>query len=201
MLNVSFLDLFDLHLKDKTINQSSLLGLQDFSPCELMANDYELVGDLSDYHFYEKAYTARYNNRVLHIVFKRYFHSDHDKGSGISIAPGARLTSLLRHYTRSKGINLTHSLNLEFYFSEDKKEGALILDDSNVIRFNQANERGNYMAATLESDHDETDEFAKASTHFVRKTMNHYTLESMREALRERKGPTAFRRLVEHCFK
>ncbi|WP_347900792.1 hypothetical protein [Pseudomonas purpurea] len=197
MLNVPFLALFDLHLKEKTINHPDLFGLKDFSPSELMANDYELVGDPSDFHLYEKTYTARYNHRVLHIVFKRYFCSDRDKGSGISIAPGVRLTSLLRRYTRSQGINPTTPLSLEFYFSEDKKEGALILDDSNVIRFNQLDNRGSYMAATLESDHDGV----KITTHSVRTTMDHFTFESMREALRKRDVSTALHRLAEYYFK
>ena len=116
MLAVSFFDIFFLFMKDATIRQPELFGLKDFSPSELTAKEYELVGEVADFHFYEKEYSVIHHDRPLSIVFKRCFCQENQVGSGFSVGLGARLTSLLKQYKSLAGQSGTAKSNPIFYF-------------------------------------------------------------------------------------
>ncbi|RUS01385.1 hypothetical protein [Pectobacterium polaris] len=174
MLKISFFTLFIRYLKASIIRHPDIFGLKDFSPTELVSQGYELVGDPTDFHFYEKDYVVGYHNKKLNIVFKRYFYLDENAGSGFSIGRGASLISLLKCY---KAVCLADGIAepvFDFYFSEDKKEGAVILRDSVVVRFNQWSTKGQYLIVTIESDFSESELFSQVSTNAVKSTLYAY---------------------------
>ncbi|WP_174867161.1 hypothetical protein [Pectobacterium polaris] len=196
MLRISFFTLFIRYLKASTVRHPDIFGLKDFSPTELVSQGYELVGDPTDFHFYEKDYVVGYHNKKLNIVFKRYFYLDENAGSGFSIGRGASLISLLKCY---KAVCLADGIAepvFDFYFSEDKKEGAVILRDSVVVRFNQWSTKGQYSIVTIESDFSESALFSNVSTNAVKSTLYAYDYHLLLSKPTSRREPNAFNRLA-----
>ncbi|MEQ9885042.1 hypothetical protein [Pectobacterium zantedeschiae] len=197
MLKISFFTLFAVYLKESTIRHPDILGIKDFSPIELVSQGYELVGEPADFHFYEKDYVVGHHNKKLNIVFKHYFYLGENAGNGLSVGGGASLISLLQGY---KAVCLLDGIiepTLDFYFSDDKKDGAVILEHSIVVRFSQSSQRGQYSVVTIESDFSESTQFQMASTNAVKKTMHAYdsTLPLSKSMLR--KKSRAFCRLAK----
>ncbi|QQG28000.1 hypothetical protein JFY74_18365 [Pectobacterium carotovorum] len=91
MLKISFFNLFIRYKKESTIRHPDIFRLKDFSPLELVSQGCELVGDPTDFHFYEKDYVIGYHNKKLNIVFKNYFYLDENAGNGLSIGRGRAL--------------------------------------------------------------------------------------------------------------
>ncbi|MCL6361618.1 hypothetical protein EXT49_16490 [Pectobacterium polaris] len=196
MLKISFFTLFIRYLKTSTIRHPDIFGLKDFSPTELVSQGYELVGDPTDFHFYEKDYVVGYHNKKLNIVFKRYFYLDENAGSGFSIGRGASLISLLKRYRAACLADGMTGPVFDFYFSEDKKEGAVILRDSVVVRFNQWSTKGQYSIVTIESDFSESALYSNVSTNAVKNTLYAYDYRLLLSKLASRREPNAFSRLA-----
>ncbi|GKW43639.1 hypothetical protein LOZ86_03655 [Pectobacterium parvum] len=197
MLKISFFTLFIRYLKASTVQHPDIFGLKDFSPTELVSQGYELVGDPTDFHFYEKDYVVGYHNKKLNIVFKRYFYLDENAGNGFSIGRGASLISLLRCY---KAVCLADGIAepvFDFYFSEDKKEGAVIVGDSVVIRFNQWSTKGQYSIVTIESDFSESALFSQVSTNAVKSTLRAYDYRLLLSKSASRSELNALSRLAK----
>ncbi|MCL6351474.1 hypothetical protein [Pectobacterium polaris] len=197
MLRISFFTLFIRYLKASTVRHPDIFGLKDFSPTELVSQGYELVGDPTDFHFYEKDYVVGYHNKKLNIVFKRYFYLDENAGSGFSIGRGTSLISLLKCY---KAVCLADGIAepvFDFYFSEDKKEGAVIVGDSVVVRFNQWSTKGQYSIVTIESDFSESELFSQVSTNAVKSTLHAYDYRLLLSKPASRREPNAFSRLAK----
>ncbi|MEI7088307.1 hypothetical protein WCU61_19775 [Pectobacterium versatile] len=196
MLKISFFNLFIMYLKESTIRHPDIFGLNDFSPIELLSQGYELVGDPTDFHCYEKDYVVGHHNKKLDIVFKRYFYLNENAGSGLSIGRGASLISLLKCY---KVFCLAEGIAepiFDFYFSEDKKEGAVIIGNSVVVRFNQWSTKGQYSIVTVESDFSESALFRKVSTNAVKNTLHACDPRLLLSKTILRGKPNAFFRLV-----
>ena len=186
-----------MYLKESTIRHPGIFGLKDFSPTELISQEYELVGEPADFHFYEKDYVVGYHNKKLDIVFKHYFYLDENAGSGFSVGKGASLISLLQYY---KAVCLADGITepvFDFYFSEDKKEGAVIVGDSAVVRFNQWSAKGQYSIVTIESDFSESAQFQMPSTNAVKKTMQAYGTTLPLSKSKRRKKSRAFCELAK----
>ncbi len=196
MLPITFFKLFEQHLNDSTLEHSPLFGLEVLSADELAAKGYELIGDPVDFHFYEKSHTTVYHRRAQEVILKYYFFNQQRLGSGFSIVRGVRLGSLLRHCKRLEQQGNGIHLNLAWYFSDDKKEGAVILNDRHVMRFNQWSHKGAYQVATLESDFNSSNPLGQAATRSVKHTFEHHSLESMRKEARKARQPGAFRKLL-----
>ncbi|KML65045.1 hypothetical protein [Pectobacterium peruviense] len=195
MLKISFFTLFAMYLKESTIRDPTILGLKDFSPIELISQGYELVGEPADFHFYEKDYVVGHHNKKLNIVFKHYFYLDENAGNGLSVGRGASLISLLQGY---KAFCLADgSIEPIFYFSDDKKDGAVILGHSVVVRFSQSSKRGQYSVVTIESDFSESAQFQMTSTNAVKKTMHAYDATLPLSKSKRRKKSSAFCRLAK----
>lgn len=197
MSSISFCELVCLHLQDSTLKHSRLFGLESFSAAELAAKGYERVGEPQEFHQYEKICTTRYHQRTLEVLFKCYFLDRQRVGSGFSLAPGARLTSVLKYRKRLAAQQNLPPSQLAFHFSDDKQEGAVILDDRHVMRFNQWSRQGAYLLATLESDFNLENPLGRAATGSVKYTLEHHSLESMLAEARNPRHPAAFRRLAE----
>jgi hypothetical protein len=196
-LKSSFSEIFFLFLKDATIKSPETLGLKSFSPDELIAHDYELAGKVDDYHFFEKLYKVTHNTRSVDVIFKRYFFQDQQVGSGFRVLKGVRLTSLLKEYINYSVQHPEIIKPLTFYFFHDKKDGAVIFDDSLVVRFSRKNQRDEYQVETLESDFDETGTLNKAATNTIKYTMDFHQFECTRISLKKQHYPSAYRRLVK----
>ncbi|MEN5032580.1 hypothetical protein [Pseudomonas sp. Ps21-P2] len=196
-LKSSFSEIFFFFLKDATIKSPEALGLKSFSPDELIANDYELAGEVNDYHFFEKFYNVTHKKRFVGVVFKRYFFQDQPVGSGFKVLKGVRLTSLLKEYINYGQHHPEVVKPLTFYFFHDKKDGAVIFDDSLVVRFSHNNQREGYQVKTLESDFDETGTLNKAATNAIKYTMDFHQLEWTRTSLKKQNYSSAYRRLVK----
>lgn len=191
-LPLTFFQLLDLHLSNLTLEHPCRFGLLAFSPAEFAAKGYELIGEPTDFHFYEKSHLTDYHQRTLEVIFKCYFFGQQRIDSGFNLVCGVRLTTLLKYL---KGwTEPGHSL--AFYFSHDKKEGAVILDDRHVMRFNQWSAKGAYLIATLESDFDSSNSLGRMATEAVKKTFEHHSLEWMPGEARNLRHPAAFRRLA-----
>ncbi|RJL20491.1 hypothetical protein [Pectobacterium polaris] len=197
MLKISFFTLFIRYLKETIIRHPDIFGLKDFSPIELVSQGYELVGDPTDFHFYEKGYVVGYHNKKLNIVFKRYFYLDKNAGSGFSIGRGASLISLLKCYKAACLADGMTEPVFDFYFSEDRKEGAVILRDSVVVRFNQWSTKGQYSIVTIESDFSESELFSQVSTNAVKSTLYAYDYHLLLSKPTSRREPNAFSRLAK----
>ncbi|MGC5702036.1 hypothetical protein J4P02_17695 [Pseudomonas sp. NFXW11] len=189
MLPATFCEIFSLYRADSTFKHPHVLGLNSFSPQELAAHGYERIGEASDLHFYEKNLGARYQKKTLGLLCKRYFCNDQDLGSGFSIAPGVRLTTLLKH---AKNVHP----DWVFYFSSDKRDGAAILDQRIVLRFSQCSRKGAYLLSTLESDFNTEHSFANAATRAVKATLQQQNLREPLSAAGNKQRPAAFRRLA-----
>jgi hypothetical protein len=196
MLPITFFELFEQHLHDSTLEHPPLFGLEAFSADELAAKGYELIGDPTDFHFYEKSHATAYHRQAQEVILKCYFFNQQRLGSGFSIVRGVRLASLLRHCKRLEQQGKGTRPNLAWYFSDDKKEGAVILNDRHVMRFNQWSHKGAYQVATLESDFDSSNPLGQAATRSVKHTFEHHSLASMRKEARNARQPGAFRRLL-----
>ena len=68
MLALSFFEILDIFFRSPTTIQPSVFGLENFSSEELERNNYELVGERYDLHFYEKSYRAPYHRGALGMV-------------------------------------------------------------------------------------------------------------------------------------
>ncbi|KTC34845.1 hypothetical protein AO265_20465 [Pseudomonas sp. ABAC61] len=196
MRSITVAQLVCLHLQDSTLKHPSLFGLERFSAAELAANGYERVGEPQGFHLYEKNCTPRHHQRTLDVLFKCYFLDCQLVGTGLRLAPGARLTTMLKYRKRLAARENTPPSQLAFYFSDDKKDGAVILDDRHVMRFNQWSPQGAYLMTTLESDFDPSNPLGRAATEAVKMTLEHHRLESMLGETRNPRHPTAFRRLA-----
>lgn len=197
VLNSSFFEIFLLFLKDATIKSPEAFGLKSFSPDELIAHDYELAGEADDYHFFEQLYTVTHKTRSVGMVFKRYFFKDQQVGSGFRVLKGVRLTSLLKEYIIYSQHYPELIKPLTFYFFHDKKDGAVIFDDSLVVRFSHKNQRDGYQVETLESDYDEMGILNKAATNAIKYTMDFHKFEWRGISLKKGYQSSAYRRLVK----
>lgn len=201
MLTLSLFEILAIFFKDSTITQPNIFGLRDFSHSELASKKYELTGDLHDFHFYEKDYNVRYYQNTLDIVFKLYFYAERDIGSGFSVGPGLRLTSVLKWHRSSLLNTRASEPTMKFYFSEDKEEGAVIFCNSIVLRFNQWDRRGAYTVGTIESDFCESDTLNKLATNSVKQTMQPCLFELTSLSPQPKRNSTAFYRLLRYLSK
>ncbi|AIO36810.1 hypothetical protein DM39_5902 [Burkholderia cenocepacia] len=194
---ISLIELFDSFVSDGVIEKPRLFGLTDFSPASFDAAGYELVGDSSDFHFYEKAHVARYRGRAVDIIFKSYFLSGREIGNGIGVGPGVRLISLLRHYKAMRGLAHISDGGVKFYFSNDRRDGAVIFDDSLVVRFVKKTRHGGYLVRTIESDFDRTGNFKRIATGSVKSSMDFCNLFEAKGEFFGRGKCSAFDRLAK----
>lgn len=192
MLPITFFALLERHLNDSTLEHPPLFGLEAFSADELAAKGYELIGDPADFHFYEKSHTTVCHRRAQEVILKCYFFNQQRLGSGFNLVRGVRLTTLLKYLNGLAG----KCHRLAFYFSHDKTEGAVILDDRQVLRFNQWSAKGAYLVATLESDFDSSNPLGRMATEAVKKTFEQHSLEWEPHEARNPRHPAAFRRLA-----
>lgn len=196
VLGSSFFEIFIQFSRNTTTKHPEVFGLESFLPEELIAHDYELAGEVDDYHFFEKFYYAPHNSRTVGMVFKRYFFQDQQVGSGFRVLKGVRLTSLLKEYI-SYGQHHPEVIKpLMFYFFHDRKDGAVIFDDSLVVRFSHKNKREGYQIETLESDYDEMGILNRAATNAIKYTMDHHELEWTHSSLKTQRCSPAYRRLI-----
>jgi hypothetical protein len=197
-LNLSPLEIFILLSRDATLSQPRLFGLTSFSPDELISNDFERVGEGDDYHFFEKLYCISHRNRDVAVVFKLYFYRCQQVGSGFDVLKGVRLTSLLTSHMRfDQRQPDMQPRPLELYFSQDRKEGAVILQDSIVVRFSHSKKREGYQVDTLESDSDKSGTLNKVATNTIRHTMYLYDLEPQAPVPNARSASAGLRRLID----
>jgi hypothetical protein len=197
-LDLSFFEIFCLFLRDATSSQPRLFGLTSFSPDELIKHDFERVGEVDEYHFFEKLYCMSHRNRDVAVVFKLYFYRCQQIGSGFDVLKGVRLTSLLTNHMRfDQRQPDMQPRPLELYFSKDKKEGAIILQDSMVVRFSHRKKRDGYQVDTLESDSDKSGTLNKVATNTIRHTMDLYDLGLSDLGLNARNASVGLRRLID----
>ncbi|MGY2292372.1 hypothetical protein ACW9H6_21910 [Pseudomonas sp. SDO528_S397] len=199
MISTDFYKLIALFLDGAGNLQPNIFGLKGLSEVEFINADFELVGDLDDFHFFEKAYNAPYLRRKIEVVFKQYFFVSEKLGSGLGVACGVRLTSLLRKQPFATAARHIGDNRIFFYFSEDKSEGALIFDKRIVIRFGQRSKKSSYMISTVECDFDNK-RFGDIAKKAVHETYKCFTPDSMIKEARLQGCSNAFNRLVRQLY-
>ncbi|MEN5312580.1 hypothetical protein [Pseudomonas koreensis] len=200
MISTNFYKLIALFLEGAGNLQPNIFGLKGLSEMEFINADFELVGDLDDFHFFEKAYDVPYLRRKIEIVFKQYFFVSEKLGCGIGVACGVRLTSLLRKQPFATAVRHIGDNRILFYFSEDKSEGALIFDGRIVIRFGRRSKRSSYMISTVECEFDNK-RFGDVAKKAVHETYKCLTLDSMINEARLQGCSNAFNRLVRQLYR
>jgi len=173
--------------------------LKGFSGSEFINADFELIGDLDNFHFFEKAYDASYSRRKIAIVFKQYFFVSENLGGGLGIACGVRLTSLLRKQPFATATRHINDNRISFYFSEDKSEGAMIFDRRFAIRFGRRSKRSSYIISTVECDFDKK-RFGDVAKKAVHEAYECLTPDSMINKARLQGCSNAFNRLVRQLY-
>lgn len=197
VLAPSFFEIFIQFLMGTTLKHPEVFGLEYLPQCELAAHDFELAGEVDNYHFFEKLYNVCHHNRTVGIVFKHYFFQDQPVGNGFRVLKGVRLTSLLKKYIRYGQYHPEVFKHMTFYFFHDKKDGAVIFDDSLVLRFSYRNHRDGYQVDTLESDYDKMGILKKVATSTIKHTMDFQELELTYPSLQRRYLTSAYRRLIK----
>lgn len=152
-LNFDFMHLFIMFLRDAESIHPEMFGLGSFGEAELLLHGFDRVGDVDDYCLYEKDYQAIYFRSSAALSLKCYFYKGEPQGLGISVAPGVRLITLLKHLFSQQPRDWRE--RLKFYFYEDEDEGAVIVDSVTVIRFGADTRRSAYHVRELESDQKE----------------------------------------------
>jgi hypothetical protein len=199
VISTDFYKLIALFLEGAGNLQPNIFGLKGFSGAEFINADFELVGDLDDFHFFEKAYDAPYSRRKIAIVFKQYFFVSENLGGGLGIACGVRLTSLLRKQPFATATRHINKNRISFYFSEDKSEGALIFDRRIVIKFARQSKRNSYIISTVECDFDNK-RFGDIAKKAVHEAYECLTPDSMINEARLQGCSHAFNRLVRQLY-
>jgi hypothetical protein len=177
----------------------NIFGLPDSSQDSLEIAGYELIGDPSDFHFYQKEYITNFRGRCVYIILKRYFISKDEVGDGVEIGPGVRLITLLKHYKKINHLTHISTASIKFYFLKDKTEGAIIFNDLIVVRFTQKNYRSGYTIVTLESDLDATGKLKNIATSQIKRSMDNWNFQaSSRSTSKFISKSAAFNRLVKY---
>lgn len=195
MISTDFHQLVQLFIEGAGNLQPGIFGLKGFSGADLISADFELIGDPNGFHSFEKAYEVPYFRRKIMVVFKQYFFASESLGGGLGIAGGVRLTSLLRKQPFATSTGHVDTNRKEFFFFEDKSDGALIFDEKIVIRFDQWSKRNSYRVSTLECDFDNA-HFNAIATKAVRETLEPFTHDSMIRDAKQRGCARAFNRLI-----
>ncbi|MCG8295136.1 hypothetical protein [Pseudomonas entomophila] len=151
-------------LKAGQITRAATLGLPDFAADTLATAGFDLVGECNDFHFWERTFWLMHCQRHVQLGYKRYFQASQDLGDGFDFAPGIRLTSVIRRCLAGRA--------LQVYFWDDWREGAVIVDEGFVIRFNLKCRRGAYQVCTLECDLPSFGVTGRVSTNGVRATLH-----------------------------
>ncbi|WP_414868986.1 hypothetical protein [Pseudomonas sp. IT-347P] len=195
MISTDFHKLIELFIAGAGSLQPGIFGLNSFSKAEFIKADFELFGDLGDFHFFEKAYDVPYFRRKITVVFKQYFFADESLGGGLGVANGVRLTSLLRSQPFASAARSVDQRGIALFLSEDQSEGALIFDEKIVIRFNRWSSRSSYVISTVECDFDNErfGDLAKKAVHDAYEFCDH---KSMINGARFKGGSSAFNRLI-----
>lgn len=174
MLKIDLFKLFELFLSEALDDAPDVLRLKGWGVSDLLMGGYDLAGSISDFHLYERWSSVSYGGKWVDINVKNYFFCDERLGLGFETV-GVRLVRLLKYYRGLKWGN-----GFEFYFfDDDLKDGAVILQGGKVLRFSRRSKRGAYRVVTLESDFCSADRFSDISTGMVRATMEFYSAEKL----------------------
>ncbi|SEK08670.1 hypothetical protein [Achromobacter sp. NFACC18-2] len=199
---INFGDIFNSYVDHGVIDKASIFALNGFSKNDLQGDGYDMVGNPSEFHLYEKEYISNYCGNAVYLNFKHYFFAEQSVGNGFDVGgvrSGVRLVTLLRRYLRYKNLDRISDAPIELYFSEDKRNGAAIINDAVVIQFKQKGARGGYIVLTLESDIDRSGKFSLLSTRSIRSMMTRLELNAGGMKYRRKCKARAFERLMNFC--
>lgn len=190
MLKVDLFKLFELFLSEALDDSPDVFRLKGWGVSDLVMGGYDLTGFVSDFHMYERWNSINHGGKWVDINVKNYFFCDERLGLGFETV-GVRLVSLLKYHRSLKWGN-----GFELYFfDDDLKDGAVILQGGKVLRFSRRSKRGSYRVVTLESDFFST-RFSDLSTGMVRATMEFYSAEKL-HAISKETRIGALRKLVD----
>lgn len=191
MISTDLIEIIELFIDGRGRLEPEVFGLGNFSESALLSADFELIGESEGFHFFEKDYEVSYFNRKITVVLKQYFFGCESLGAGLSIAGGARLVALLKKIILSRSEDRK---SIDVYLSKDKTEGALILFEKFVIRFDQWSKRDSYMVSTIEAEFD-NERFGDIAKKAVRNTYERLPIDSISGA-NLLVYSNAFRRLI-----
>lgn len=196
MLRATFFEIFNIFLDKLTFEDLEILGLPDMERSTLEDYGYELVGDKSDCHAYEKEIIVPHRNTGLSLMHKLYFFADESVGTGLGVEPKVRLTTLLKAYWDYRDLRGGSLDNISFYFWDGNDEGAVVFEENIVVRFGFRQNRGAYLIDNVESGLDRVGSVPGVSVRSVKKYMNSFELDGAISRREVSKYPCAFSRLV-----
>lgn len=140
---IYFSEIIDALLKSNDDDPGRLIRSEDGNKSRLEDRGYDVVGEISDFHLYERYINVNYENREINSLCKLYYIGENYVGSSVDFGPGVGLMTLLKRiWDGVKSSSLGGDVHL--YFSDDKKDGAIVLGRYSVIRFGRRNVRAGY---------------------------------------------------------
>lgn len=196
MMRIDFFELFSCFLDHLTFEEIDVLGLPSLDPDALKRSGYEIVGYEEEFHAYEKIIYAPYKNRSVSLLHKLYFYGESISGSGLSVEPKIRLTTLLKEYWARRGLPKGSLRYLDFYFWEGRQDGAVVIEGNLVVRFGQRQNKGAYLIRTVESNLDKTGSLHDVAVNTVKECMELYVPDFSYATRRDQDYPRALLRLL-----
>jgi hypothetical protein len=128
----------------------------------LIVEGYEEYETHDELFLYDKRSMIGFKNRHIMIDLQRHFFYGKEGKDSIFICDPIQLKTLLKHVFRSQKFSPN---SLAFYFILGFEDGAVIFDDSIVVRFeNKGRKRGSYLVGMISCSMDEN------VPHYLRKT-------------------------------
>ena len=140
---IYFYEIIDVLLQSNGDDPGRLIRGEDGDKSQLGDQGYDVVGEIHDFHLYEKYMHVNHGNREINSLYKLYYLGETYVGSSVDFGPGVRLMALLKRIWDGVQLSLLRD-DVHLYFSDDKKDGAIVLGQYSVIRFGRRNVRSGY---------------------------------------------------------
>ncbi|MDN7877682.1 hypothetical protein [Burkholderia aenigmatica] len=140
---IQFSEIIDALLQFNGGDPGRLIRGEDESKLRLEDGGFDVVGEGSDFHAYEKHIHVNHGNREIISLYKLYCLGADCVGGSVDFGPGVGLMALLKEILGGRKFSSLRD-DAHLYFSDDRKDGAVVLSKYSVIRFGRRNVRSGY---------------------------------------------------------
>ncbi|EMN5131463.1 hypothetical protein RVV79_004603 [Burkholderia contaminans] len=140
---IYFSEIIDALLQSNGDNSGRLIRGECGDKSQLEDRGYDVVGEVSDFHLYEKYINVNHGDREINSLYKLYYLGENYVGSSVDFGRGVGLMALLKRICDGVQFGPLKG-DVHLYFSDDKKDGAILLGQHSVIRFARRSVRSGY---------------------------------------------------------
>ncbi len=140
---IQFSEIIDALLQFNGDDPGRLIRGEDEIKRLLEDGDFDVVGEGSDFHACEKNIHVNHGNREIASLYKLYYLGADCVGSSVDFGPGVGLMVLLKKILGGRKFNSLRD-DAHLYFSDDRKDGAILMGKCSVIRFGRRSVRSGY---------------------------------------------------------